>query len=160
MKEFKGKSVLQLAGSLIFCLLGGVIGSLFTRPAIERWYAVLQKPAFNPPNWLFAPVWTALYILMGISLYLIWKSASSSDRRKGLTLFVIQWMLNVAWSGLFFGLRTPLWAFIEILILCFAIFLTIVYFYRVHRAAALLQIPYLIWVTFASFLNGFILFLN
>jgi translocator protein len=143
------------------CLLAGVIGSFFTMDAIPTWYAALTKPSFNPPNWVFGPVWTTLYILMGISLYLVWISKKKTDeRRQGIIFFFVQLGLNTLWSILFFGLQSPFFAFIEIVILWFMILLTMISFYKVRKIAAYLLVPYILWVSFASILNLSIYFLN
>ncbi len=144
----------QLAISLVICLGAGFVGSFFTSGAIPTWYAALNKPPFNPPNWVFAPVWTILYILMGIAAFLVWRRGLSGEGVKlALLFFAIQLALNVAWSVLFFGFHSPRSAFFEIVILWLAIALTIVAFFRVSRPAAWLLVPYLLWVSFASVLN-------
>ena len=145
------------------CLLAGVIGSYFTTPAIATWYDTLQKPFFTPPPWVFAPVWTILYILMGISLWLVWREWSATetrDARLAFKLFFLQLGLNVLWSILFFGLRSPLAGMIGIIVLWIAILATIVVFFRISRTAGLLLIPYIAWVTVASALNYGVLVLN
>lgn len=146
--------------AIIFCQLAGLIGTIFTFEAIPTWYATLNKPFFSPPNWIFGPVWTILYTLMGISLWLIWQSKKNEQRRKALQVFGVQLLLNSLWSIIFFGLKNPLVAFIEILIMWGAIFLTIRYFSRLSQLAAWLLIPYLLWVSFATLLNGAIFVLN
>lgn len=147
--------------SILTCLSAGFIGSFFTSPNISIWYASLQKPEFNPPNSVFAPVWTILYILMGISLFLVWKEGwENKNVRTSMGIFGVQLLLNIAWSGLFFGLQNPFYALIEILILWFAIFLTILKFYNINKVASILLIPYILWVSFASVLNYFIWVLN
>ena len=143
--------------AIIICQLAGAIGSIFTLRSVSTWYLELIKPSFNPPNWIFAPVWTTLFLLMGISLYLIW---SSKDNKLSLRWFVIHLLLNVAWSALFFGLRLPLLALIEIILLWIAIFFTIKESYIISRISAYLLIPYLLWVSFASILNLAIVLLN
>jgi len=157
----KGSKILKLIISILICQGAGAIGSLFTSPAISTWYATIQKPSFNPPNWIFAPVWILLFLLMGLSLYLIW---SNGFKRKGtkiaISIFFVQLILNILWSILFFGLQSPLFAFIEIIILWFAILLTIISFYKVSKIAAYLLMPYIIWVSFASVLNFSILIIN
>lgn len=150
----KKSSYLKLAISLAVPLFAGFLGSLFTTPAIPEWYATLSKPAFTPPAWLFGPVWTALYLLMGAAAFLVWRKGY--DRREvkiALGVFLAQLILNVAWSAFFFGLRSPGLAFVEILLLLAAIFATFVYFSKVSRLAAWLLIPYLLWVSFAAVLN-------
>lgn len=134
----------------MLCNLAGAIGSVFTSPSIPTWYSTLIKPSFNPPSWLFAPVWISLYTIMGISLYLV---LQKKNNRRALSFFSAQLILNALWSILFFGLQNPLLAFIEILILWLFIALTILEFRRLDRKAAHLLIPYLLWVTFAAILN-------
>lgn len=145
---------LRLVIAIVVCQLAGVVGSLFTAPSIPTWYASLVKPSFNPPNWIFSPVWITLFLLMGISLYLIW-----SDK-KAITVFSAQLFLNALWSFLFFGLHSPLLAFIEIILLWLAILATIVVSCRVSKPAAYLLIPYILWVSFAAVLNYSIMILN
>jgi translocator protein len=153
------KDFLRLSIAIIVCLSAGFIGSFFTITSIGSWYSTLNKPIFNPPNWLFGPVWTFLYFLMGISLYLIWQNKNKT-KKTALTYFFIQLALNTLWSILFFGLQTPLLAFVEIIILWAAIFLTIRYSYKISKTAAYLLIPYLLWVSFAAILNLSIYLLN
>ncbi|MDH4217973.1 MAG: tryptophan-rich sensory protein [Candidatus Aminicenantes bacterium] len=151
---------LKLIVSLIICQLAGFVGSLFTTPAIPEWYASLQKPSFTPPNWLFSPVWISLFLLMGVSLYLLWQTASKKEAKLALVLFSIQLILNVLWSAIFFGLKSPMVAFIEILVLWAAIFLTMTKSLKVTKAAGYLLLPYIIWVSFAAVLNFFLWKLN
>lgn len=147
--------------SIIICQAAGFIGSIFTTSSIPTWYAFLQKPDFVPPNWLFAPVWTILFLLMGISAALIWqKGFKNKNVKTALIIFGIQLVLNTLWSFLFFGIRNPFYAFLEIIILWFAILLTIVSFYKISRPAVYLLIPYILWVSFAAFLNFSIWQLN
>ena len=170
-------NIFKLITSILICEMAGVIGSFFTAPAINTWYPELLKPSFNPPDWIFAPVWTILFLLMGISLYLVrekhWESdvqAKEDEKRawnpisaklwKGewreenaIFIFYIQLALNVLWSAIFFGLKSFDIAFIEILMLWFAILYTIVNFYRISKPAGYLLIPYILWVSFASVLN-------
>lgn len=143
--------------SILICLSAGFIGSFFTTPSITTWYSALQKPAFSPPNWLFAPVWTTLFILMGISLYLIWNKGG--EKRQYL-LFSAQLLLNMLWSFLFFAFHSPFFAFLEIIILWLVILLTLLSFRKTSREAALLLLPYLLWVSFAALLNFSIWQLN
>ncbi len=152
---------LKLVTSLIICLFAGFIGSIFASPSIPTWYATLAKPSFNPPDWIFAPVWTTLFVLMGISLYLVWnKGLQDKKVRTSLFVFGVQLVLNVLWSFLFFGLHSPFYAFLEIIILWAAIVLTIVNFSKVSRAAGFLLLPYICWVSFAAILNFSIWRLN
>lgn len=156
-KKLNGRlkfSVIRLAVSVLLCLSAGVAGSLFTAPAISGWYQFLNRPAFAPPNWIFAPVWTTLYILMGISLYLAWR------RHARLIWFWTQLVLNANWSLVFFGLRSPKLALLNIIILWFSIIFTIKDFRHKSSPAAWLLVPYLVWVTFATYLNWSIMRLN
>lgn len=151
----------KLAASIVICQLAGVIGSFFTSSSVSIWYAELNKPGFNPPNWVFSPVWITLFLLMGIALYIVWnKGIKSKQSKTAVTIFGVQLGLNILWSVLFFGLRSPLSAFIEIIILWAAILFTIIYFYRVSKPAGYLLIPYILWVSFAAVLNFFIYYLN
>src|SRR3989344_102107 len=145
--------------SLVLCLGAGAIGALFTTPAINTWYATLNKPIFNPPNFIFATVWTTLYILMGMSFYLVLVS-ETKDKALAVKLFFFQLFLNILWSFLFFGFHSPLLAMFEIIILWVSILLTIIHFYKISKNASYLLIPYLIWVSFAAVLNLSIVLLN
>jgi benzodiazapine receptor len=151
----------KLIFSIFLCLFAGFIGSYFTTPAIPTWFATLQKPSFAPPNWVFAPVWTSLYILMGISLFLVWqKGREDKTVKAAIYLFAGQLVLNALWSFVFFGLRSPLLGLIEIIILWIAILATILSFMKISRTAAYLLIPYILWVSFASIVNFSIWSLN
>ena len=151
---------LKLIFSIILCQLAGFIGSFFTRDSIG-WYITLTKPSFRPPNWLFGPVWIALYLLMGIALYLIWKRGfQSSESRYPVIIFLVQLILNASWSIVFFGARSIGGGLIVIAVLWILIFLTILSFRKVNKTASYLLIPYLIWVSFASILNFSIWRLN
>jgi len=153
--------VLRFVVSIVLCQLAGFVGSLFTTPAIPTWYSTLQKPAFTPPNWLFGPVWTTLFLLMGIALFLVWRKGLHTEWvGVALTVFTIQLVLNVLWSALFFGMRSPLAGFIEILILWIAICVTLLAFWRVSPLAGALLIPYIVWVSFAAVLNLYLWRLN
>jgi tryptophan-rich sensory protein len=135
----------------------GIIGSFFTFDSISGWYADLAKPEFSPPNWVFGPVWITLYTMMGISAYLIYKKGFEKKNVKlALSFFGGQLILNALWSILFFGFQSPLAALICIIALLTMIILTIVLFWRVSKSAALLLVPYMLWVSFASVLNYFI----
>jgi len=152
--------MIKLIASVVICQLAGVIGAFFTTPAISGWYKGLNKPAFNPPNWLFGPAWTLLYFLMGVSLYLVWNKKNSKQKKTALIFFSLQLALNSLWSVIFFGMRQPLIAFLEIIILWLFILLTIIKFFPISKKSAYLLIPYLLWVTFASVLNFYIVKLN
>lgn len=152
---------LLLAICIIACLVIGFLGSFFTVTGPDSWYESINKPSFNPPNWIFGPVWTFLYILMGISLYLVLRQGLSNPVvRTALLIFGAQLFLNLLWSALFFGLQSPLFAFIEIIILWAFILLAIINFYPLSRPAAYLLVPYILWVSFAAVLNFSIMRLN
>ena len=151
---------MKLIASIIICQLAGVIGAVFTTPSISSWYAGLNKPFFNPPNWLFGPAWTLLYLLMGISLYFVWSQKNGAGTKTALIFFTIQLGLNTLWSIIFFGMHLPSVAFLEILILLLFIALTIIKFFPISKISAYLLIPYLLWVSFASILNFYIVKLN
>ena len=145
----------------------GVIGAFFTTPAITTWYVTLTKPAPNPPNWIFGPVWTILYFLMGVAVFMVWSlyaDAPEGDVKKGrrnaLIIFDIQLALNVVWSIFFFGLHSPFLALIGIIVLWCAVVWTIILFYPISRVAAYLLVPYILWVSFAVYLNYAIFALN
>lgn len=150
----KIKDIFKLIIAIVICEAAGAIGSLFTTPSIATWYKSLAKPMLNPPNWIFAPVWTTLFVLMGVAVFLIWKKGLKERKTKiALAIFAVQLILNVFWSIIFFGLHNPGAAFIEIIFLWLAILLTIIYFFKISKSAAYLLFPYILWVTFASYLN-------
>jgi benzodiazapine receptor len=141
--------------------LTGIISSVFTVSAIPTWYAPLAKPTLNPPAWIFGPVWTALYLLMGIAAFLIWRKGwGQNDVRMALSIFCAQLILNAFWSIIFFGFHSPGWASAEIAVLWIAIVATIVAFAKISRPAAWLLAPYILWVSFAAYLNYSIWILN
>ncbi|MEO0086954.1 MAG: TspO/MBR family protein [candidate division WOR-3 bacterium] len=153
--------ILKLLLSILICQVAGILGSIFTTPSIPTWYLQLNKPPFTPPNWLFAPAWTTLFLLMGISLYLVWNQGWENKQvKKAILIFAIQLILNILWSFIFFTLKSLLFAFIEIIILWIAILLTIINFQKVSKSSAYLLLPYLFWVSFASVLNFSLLTLN
>lgn len=152
--------VYKLVVSLLLPFVAGAIGSYFTFPAIGSWYQTLNKPFFSPPNWVFGPAWTVLYVLMGISLYIVWTSNRVKNKKAGIKLFLIQLTLNASWSIVFFGLHNPILAFANIIILWIVILLTIRAFIPISKPAAYLLYPYLAWVSFASILNLSIALLN
>jgi tryptophan-rich sensory protein len=147
-------------GCILLCEGAGIVGSVFTTPAIAGWYSALIKPSVAPPNWIFGPVWTTLFLLMGIALFLVWKARSKGDPRILFGVFGVQLVLNVLWSFIFFGLHNPGAAFVEILCLWLAIAATIGVFAKVSKPAALLLVPYIAWVSFAGYLNYLIWILN
>ena len=180
----KFAKIIKLLFSVIVCEVAGASGAIFTTPQIAEWYATLNKPFFNPPNWIFAPVWTALFALIGVSLYLVWerkweirneiclpenrkinglseKFLSGAWKKANIVLiFIVQFALNVLWSYIFFGSHNIGAAFFELIMLWVAIVFTIVNFYRVSKVAAVLLLPYIIWVSFAGILNFSIWMLN
>jgi tryptophan-rich sensory protein len=155
------KNFVRLILAILVCEIAGIIGSLFTSPAIPAWYDTLTKPSFTPPSWVFGPAWVILYALMGASLYVIRNKRVKNKRVKAsLEVFGVQLVLNVLWSFLFFGLRSPLYGLIAILALWIAILLTIKKFSQISKKAAILLIPYILWVTFAMILNLYVWVLN
>lgn len=146
-------NIIKLILSLILPLSIGAFAGMFTSEAIPGWYATLNRPSFNPPNWLFGPVWTTLYILMGISFYLIWKQEKSKERNFAMLAFLIQLALNFAWSFIFFYFNKIGFAFAEIVLLWLSIVLMMIRFYKIKPITAYINIPYLLWVSFASMLN-------
>lgn len=156
----KIKNIYKALLSFLLVFVFAVIGSLSTSPAITTWYANLNKPSFNPPNYLFAPVWTILYIFMAIAFYLIWKNELKSNTIKAKKYFIIQLFLNMFWSVAFFALKMPFMAFLVIIALWIFIFLCIKEFFKINKIAGYLLVPYLIWVSFATILNLFIVLLN
>ncbi|MFH1587045.1 MAG: TspO/MBR family protein [Candidatus Diapherotrites archaeon] len=155
------KDIVKLVAAILVSQAAGIIGSVFTFSSIPTWYAILDKPFFSPPNWVFGPVWIILYTLIGISAYLIWKKGlEKSEVKIALGFFGLQLVLNAFWSIIFFGLKMPLVAFIEIIILLALIIITILKFHKISKKAALLMVPYALWVGFASILNLSIWLLN
>lgn len=141
--------------------LAGIVGSFFTISAIPGWYATLTKPALNPPSWLFGPVWITLYALMGISAYLIWqKGLDKKEVRIALWVFAVQLGLNSVWSIIFFGLKSPAWALVDIVTLWLCIIWMMILFWKISKPATLLIVPYILWVSFAIYLNYSIWILN
>lgn len=154
------KNTLPLLLSIGATLLIGMIGGLFTASSVDTWFTEINKPAWNPPNWVFGPVWTVLYIMMGIAIFLVWLKRKQHSIKLVLGLYVIQLLLNMLWSILFFGLQNPQLAFFEVIVLLMAIILSSFYFWKISKAAAILMIPYILWVSFASILNFSIWQLN
>ncbi len=154
-------SLLLLAGCLILPLLVGFIGSIFTLSSIPSWYVTLNKPWFTPPNWLFGPAWTILYLLMGFSLWLVIRNGiSGSGVRLAVTVFSAQLIVNLIWSLVFFGLRSMIGGLISVIVLLLLIIATILAFHRVSKKAAYLLVPYFCWTCFATALNLMIILLN
>jgi tryptophan-rich sensory protein len=153
--------LVPLAISILVCQAAGLLGSFFTAPAIPSWYVSLRKPGFTPPGWVIGSVWILLYTLMGIAAYLVWEAGiGKKEVKTALVIFAIQLILNSLWSILFFGLQAPRLALIEIVVLWYLIFLTILKFSKISSLAGLLLLPYLLWVSFATLLNYLIVKLN
>jgi benzodiazapine receptor len=151
----------KLVTAIVVSELAGIVGSVFTAPSIGSWYANVVKPELNPSSWVFGPVWTTLFALMGIAAFLIWKKGlERRDVRMALGVFAAQLVLNTLWSIIFFGLQSPGGALVEIFFLWLAILITIVMFARISKTAAWLLVPYIAWVSFAAYLNFAIWLLN
>ena len=153
-------NIIKLIVSLFLPLFIGAIAGMFTAQAVPTWYTTLNRPSFNPPNWIFGPVWTSLYILLGISFFLIWKENPTRERNLAIKVFSIQMLLNFAWSFLFFYFNLIGAALIEIILLWISIAAMIYLFYKIKPLAAYLNIPYLLWVSFATILNAGYYLLN
>ncbi len=157
----KSIEIEKLPISIVICLTAGTLGSIFNVGSIDSWYAELAKPLLNPPNWVFGPVWTILYILIGISFYFIWRRGiNDGDSIRAAILFFVQLILNILWSYIFFTLQSPFFALIEIILLNTFIIATMVAFYPISRKATWLLVPYLLWTSFATYLNFWIWILN
>ena len=152
----------RIAIVVIICLAVGYLSGMVTRASITAWYPTLVKPSFNPPNWIFAPVWTSLYVMMGIAAGLIWNQITTQKTAvtKALQFFIIQLVLNALWSYLFFGLHNLMLATIEVVLLWLMIFETYSQFAKINKTASYLMLPYLAWVSFASVLTASIWWLN
>lgn len=151
----------KLIISLVLCQLAGIIGMIFTSDSITTWYAALNKPSFNPPDWIFGPVWIVLYILMGISLFIIWKEdLKNREVKAAFVIFMIQLIFNAAWSLIFFGAKSISGGLVVIIVLWVLILITIIRFMKISRTAGIMLLPYLLWVSFATVLNFYILKLN
>lgn len=152
--------IIKLIISILLPLSVGAIAGMFTSQAVPVWYASLNRPSFSPPNWVFGPVWTSLYILLGVSFFLIWKEEASKEIDLAIKVFSIQMLLNFAWSFIFFYFNLIGAALIEIILLWISIAAMIYLFYKIKPLAAYLNIPYLLWVSFATILNAGYYFLN
>jgi benzodiazapine receptor len=154
--------VVKIVIALVICLMVGYSASVVTRPSVESWYPTLIKPAFNPPNWIFMPVWTLLYILMAVAAGLVWDKIKEQNQevKVALGFFLIQLTLNAIWSYIFFGLKNPMLALIEIALLWLMIYETYLKFTKINKTAGYLLIPYMAWVAFAGILNASIWWLN
>ena len=146
--------------SILLPLSLGAIAGMFTSQSVPEWYSTLNRPSFNPPNWIFGPVWTTLYILMGISFFLIWKQEVSKERNRAVLIFLLQLLLNFAWSFIFFYFNMIGLALVEIILLWISIVLMLVVFFKIKPLTSYINIPYLLWVTFATVLNASYYILN
>ena len=154
MRIQKGKLLLY---SILICQGTGILGSFFTTSSVNGWYLTLNKPSFNPPSWLFAPVWTILFLLMGISMYLVWlKVEKNKQAQKAFWLFLLHLLVNIGWSALFFGLKRPDFALVGILFLWAFIARLVFLFGQINKKAGWLLVPYWAWVSFASLLNFYL----
>ncbi len=154
------RSLLGLAFFLGLCLAVSAVGGMVTATSVGTWYQGLVRPPLNPPDWIFAPVWSALYVLMALAAWRVWKIAGVAGARRELGMFAIQLGLNLGWSVVFFGLRLPGWGFGEMIVLFAAIVATLILFWQRDRLAGALIVPYVAWVGFALYLNGAIWWLN
>jgi translocator protein len=154
-------NVVKLFVSIVIPVAVGATAGLFTATGVDSWYQTINKPSWNPPSWIFAPVWTSLYVMMGIAFYLVWKSDNSEVLKKtAISLFAVQLILNFFWSFIFFNQQQPGWALVEIIAMWIFILLTIFAFAQVSKPAAWLLVPYISWVSFATVLNYTIWQLN
>lgn len=159
--NFNPKEILRLIVSIAIVFIAGGIGTVFTMSQIPTWYVFLIKPSWTPPNWLFGPIWTVLYVLMGVALFLVWREGvNREDVRIALVVFAAQLILNVLWSVIFFGFHSLLGGLLTVIILWIAILANIIVFYRVSKPAGLLLVPYIVWVSIASYLNYSVYLLN
>ncbi|PIP60247.1 TspO protein [Candidatus Uhrbacteria bacterium CG22_combo_CG10-13_8_21_14_all_47_17] len=149
----KINNTFKLIIAIVVSELAGIIGSLFTAPSIAGWYSTLVKPALNPPAWVFAPVWTTLFAMMGVALFLIWKNQTTIKKNMAYRFFFAQLILNTLWSIIFFSQHNIGGALIEIIVLWLAILAAIIFFYKISKTAAWLLVPYIAWVSFAMYLN-------
>ena len=158
MKEAKttlsrARQIIGIVIAILVCFSAAGLGGIATTAGLKDWYPALAKPAWNPPDWIFGPVWTVLYLMMAIAVWMIWRQVGLERGKKPLLIFAVQLVLNTFWSVLFFGMRQPGWAFAEIIVLWLAIGLTIALFAKHSKLAAILMIPYWLWVSFAAVLN-------
>jgi benzodiazapine receptor len=151
----------KLVGSIVACEGAGLIGSIFTTPAISTWYVALEKPAFTPPNWVFAPVWASLYALMGVAVFLVWRQGLDQPSVKpAFALFWVQLVISLMWSVVFFGWHSILGGAVLIISLWVLVLITMIKFFKLSKVAGGLLVPYLAWLSIASALNVWVLILN
>ena len=161
MNSFNVREIPKLIISILIVFLAGAVGTVYTLKEITTWYVSLLKPGWTPPNWAFGPIWSTLYVLMGISLFLVWREGlGRKDVRIAILVFAIQLFLNVLWSIIFFGTHNIFWGLVFVIILWISILINIIVFYRISKPAGLILIPYLLWVSIASYLNYSVFLLN
>ena len=155
------KPIIKIIISIAIPLIVGGLGGYFTSSSVNGWYSTIQKPSFNPPAWLFGPVWRTLYVIMGISFFIVWKKNMLTPlKKKAMVFYFLQLALNLLWSFIFFYKKQPGWAFAEIILLLITITTTTIYFFRISKTAGWLMAPYIAWVCFATILNYSIWMLN
>jgi translocator protein len=155
------KKFFQVIISILLCQTAGIIGSAFTLSSIPNWYAHLNKASYNPPNWIFGPAWLVLYTLMGIAVFLVWEKRKTNKKALlALQIFILQLVINSLWSIVFFGAHQVFMGLVIILVMWLLILLTIIKFLPISKAAGLLLVPYLLWVSIATSLNYFVFILN
>jgi tryptophan-rich sensory protein len=161
MTNLSVREIPKLIVSILIVFLAGAVGTVFTLKEITTWYVTLPKPAWTPPNWAFGPVWSFLYILMGIALFLVWREGlDRRDVQIAITVFAVQLVINVVWSLVFFGTHNIAGGLIMVIILWISILINIIVFYRISKPAGLILVPYIIWVSIASYLNYSVFILN
>jgi benzodiazapine receptor len=161
MEKFRNEDISKVILSIIVCQGAGVLGSVFTASSVSTWYPTLIKPWYTPPGWIISAVWILLFFLMGLSLFLVWRAGlGRPDVKKAIIFFAAQLGANILWSAAFFGLQSPLMAFAVIVLLWILILLSIISFRPISKRASLLLLPYIIWVSFAAYLNYSIIRLN
>jgi len=161
MNSFNIREIPKLIVSILVVFLAGAVGTVYTLTQITTWYASLAKPNWTPPNWAFGPIWSTLYILMGISLFLVWREGlERKDVKIAILVFAAQLVINVVWSIIFFATHNIIGGLVMVIILWISILITILVFYRISKPAAIILIPYLIWVTIAGYLNYTVFLLN
>lgn len=157
----KIKHIYRLITAIVACQLAGVIGSLFTMSSVSTWYQTLNMPALSPPSWVFGPAWITLYFLMGVSLFLVWQKGWKKKKVKvAMKVFGVSLALNALWSIFFFGMQNPGLALIDIVLLWITILASIILFHKISKPASYLLIPYILWVSFATYLNYAIWVIN
>jgi benzodiazapine receptor len=161
-KEYKMNKITRILAVVVTCLAIGYFSGIVTRTSVDTWYPTLIKPSFNPPNWVFAPAWSLLYLLMGVAAGLVWDRIEYEKEavKNALVFFAIQLALNALWSYLFFGLMNPLLALLEVFVLWLMIYETLLKFIKINKIAGYLLVPYLLWVSYATVLNASIWWLN